>query len=156
MHSPVQYQINTDPSLCPQSSEDEDSYLDEIYPNPDEGQLAVNQSRAEPGYRTPDCRRPAALVPINIGNSAPNLASKVASFQAALGFRPSDPWKPKALPEIEQEGLTPRRSDSLLKQKPLTVQSLRTSMNKPSVLPGIGERPMMRRPLPDISSDRMP
>jgi hypothetical protein len=114
--------------------------------------LNVNQLQAEPAYRTPDYRRPAALVPLNVRTSAPNLASKVASFQAALGFGPSDPWKPKALPDIEQEGLIPRRSHSLLKQKPLPVPRLTTSM-KPPALPGIGERPQMR-PLPGILSDR--
>ena len=88
-----------------------------------------------------------------MGRSAPNLASKVASFQAALGFGTSDPWKPKPLPDIEEEGLTPRRSDSLLKQKPLPVPSLTTPM-KPPVLPGIGERHLQRRPLPGIMPDR--
>jgi hypothetical protein len=115
--------------------------------------LNFNSAPAEPAYRTPDCRRPAALVPLNVGKSAPNLASKVASFQAASGFGPSDPWKPKPLPGIMQEGLSPRRSDSWLKQKPLPVPSLATPM-KPPVLPGIAGRPLQRRPLPAIIPDR--
>ena len=191
MHSPVQH-VNKSPlsneqpayEPCIQPSDDEDSYLNEVFLQQDlqediglaryqtfcggnqnntqqkpstsfnYGSKAQPSPQNEPAYRTPDCRRPAALVPLNVGKSAPNLAAKVASFQAAFGFGASDPWKPKPLPGIEQESLTPRRSDSLLKQKAMPIPSLATSMKAP-VLPGIGtERPLQGRPLPGIIPDR--
>ena len=105
--------------------------------------------RSKPVYRTPDCRRPAALVPLNMGRSAPDLAP---NFYTGT----SDPWKPKPLPTIPRQGFTPRRSDSdVLNQKPV-IPSLATPM-KPPVLPGIGQRPLPgigQRPLPGIKSDR--
>ena len=92
-------------------------------------------------------------MPLNVGKSTPDLASKVARFQAALGIGPSDPWKPKVLPGIVEQGLTPRRSDSLLQRKPLSVPRLSGTL-KPSVLPGIGERPLSRSHLPGMTPDR--
>ena len=107
-----------------------------------------NPRQTDPAYRTPDCRRPVALMPLNTGKS-----SKLAQFQAALGIGPTDPWKPKALPGIVEQDLTPRRSDSLLERKPLSIPRLSTSM-KPAVLPGIGERPLQRSYLSGITRDK--
>lgn len=149
---------------CPQPSEDEESYIKETRQETCLGishnnirQAAsehVSNGRPERAYRTPECRRPAALVPLNVGKSAPNLASKVASFQAALGFGSSDPWKPKRLPGIKEEGMTPRRSDShLLKQKSTLVPSLALTM-RPAVLPDIGQYCLQGRVLPGTKADR--